>query len=257
MDHFTLISAFLAGLLGSVHCIGMCGGIVGVLVMGLPEPTRRSLPLLLPYIAIYNIGRIASYIVAGLLVGFLGAQFTKLLPMDNPHVVAMWVSGLFMIALGLYLGAWWQALVILEKTGAHLWHKIEPFGRRFLPVTHLYQALGLGIVWGWLPCGLVYSVLAFALASGSAVRGSLLMLAFGIGTLPMLLLMGSTARWFTRFAGQLVVRRIAGATVIVFGLFILFGPHHSMQHQHDASTMSHEVNTSMEKMHDMPMHHHE
>lgn len=245
MDNFTLLSALLAGLLGSVHCIGMCGGIVGVLTMGLPESVRHSLSSLLPYVITYNIGRMTSYVLGGLLAGFLGSQFTQLLPMDNPRMITMWVSGLFMIALGLYLGGWWQALVILEKIGARLWHKIEPLGRRFLPVTRFYQAFSLGLVWGWLPCGLVYSILAFALASGSVIRGGMLMLAFGIGTLPMLLLMGSSAQWFTRLANQLVVRRIAGATVIVFGLFILFGPHHHME------------STSM-SMEDMPVsaHHH-
>ncbi len=239
MDNFTLLSALLAGLLGSVHCIGMCGGIVGVLIMGLPESTRHSLPSLLPYVVVYNIGRVTSYIIGGLLAGFLGAQFTHLLPMANPHIITMWISSLFMIALGLYLGGWWQALVILEKMGTHIWRKIEPLGRRFLPVTGLHQAFGLGLVWGWLPCGLVYSILAFALASGSVVRGGSLMLAFGIGTLPMLLLMGSSAQWFTRLAGQLVVRRIAGATVIIFGLFILFGPHHMQHEKMDSSTISH------------------
>jgi hypothetical protein len=226
----TLFTAFLAGLIGSTHCIGMCGGIVGVLTVGLPKEIRQSHLYLWPYLLTYNLGRIGSYTLAGIFMGFLGAQFAQFLPLDNPRIVAMWVSGLFMIALGLYLGAWWQALTLLEKAGSYLWRKIEPVGRRFLPVKTPIQALGLGLVWGWLPCGLVYSILVFSLTSASALQGGLLMLAFGIGTLPMLLAMGATAQWLTRFAQQLLVRRMAGAIVILFGLLILFSPYHSHHH---------------------------
>ncbi|MCK5522531.1 MAG: sulfite exporter TauE/SafE family protein [Thiomargarita sp.] len=221
----TLFSAFIAGLVGSVHCIGMCGGIVGLLTMSLPDNVRQSYLRLIPYLLTYNIGRISSYIIAGVLMGFLGSQFSQVLPLENPRIVAMWVSGLFMIALGLYIGAWWQTLTFLEKAGGYLWRKIEPLGRRFLPVKHPLQALGLGLVWGWLPCGLVYAILFFALTSNSAWNGGLLMLAFGLGTLPMLLTMGATTQWITKFAHKLIVRRIAGLIVILFGLMI-FLPHH-------------------------------
>ena len=223
----TLFSAFLAGLIGSVHCTSMCSGIVGILTVNLPNDVRQSWLRSTPYLLTYNLGRISSYIVAGVLVGFLGEQFIQWLPFENPRSIAMWVSGLFMIALGLYIGAWWQVLLILEKAGGYLWRKIEPLGRRFLPVKNPMQALGLGLVWGWLPCGLVYAILPFALTANSAWHGGLLMLAFGLGTLPMLLTMGVAAHWLTNFVRRLIVRRIAGAIAIVFGLMILFVPHHS------------------------------
>lgn len=221
---FTLFSAFLAGLLGSGHCIGMCGGIVGMLTMNLSTDVRQSFPRLIPYLLNYNIGRISSYTIAGILAGFLGAQFTSWLPVENPRVIAMWITGFFMIALGLYIGSWWQFLTYFEKVGSLLWSKIEPFGRRFLPIKTPFQALGLGFIWGWLPCGLVYGILFFALASGSALNGGLLMLAFGLGTLPMLLTIGATAQWLTRFAQKRIVRKIAGTIVILFGLMILLMP---------------------------------
>ncbi len=239
----TLLTAVLAGLTGSLHCIGMCGGIVGMLTMNLSPTVRQSYLRLTPYLFTYNFGRLSSYVLAGILMGWLGAQFSQLLPMDNPRVVAIWVSGLFMMALGLYIGAWWQALSILEKSGSYLWQQIEPIGRRFLPVKTPWQALGLGFIWGWLPCGLVYSILFFALASANAVQGGLLMLAFGVGTLPMLLLMGTTAQWLTRFAQQIMVRRVAGALIIIFGFFILFGPQHH-RHSVDSSPA-----TSSESIH--------
>jgi sulfite exporter TauE/SafE len=240
ITEMTLFAAFIAGLLGSGHCIGMCGGIVGALTMSLPDNIRQSHNRLIPYILTYNIGRIGSYTLAGVLMGFLGAQFAGVLPLENPRVIAMWVSSIFMILLGLYIGAWWQALTYLEKAGQYLWRKIEPLGRRLLPVKSPLQALGLGILWGWLPCGLVYSILAFSLTSGSALQGGLLMLSFGIGTLPMLFAMGATAQWLTRFAQKLIVRRIAGAIVILFGLFILFGPHHNKA-QHNNHQSNHEM----------------
>jgi uncharacterized protein len=227
-NELTLLSAFIAGLLGSGHCIGMCGGIVGLLTMNLSVEVRQSFSRLIPYLLTYNFGRISSYMIAGLLAGFLGQQFANWLPLENPRMIAMWVVGFFMIALGLYIGAWWQFLTYFEKAGSFLWRKIEPIGQRFLPVKHPLQALGLGLIWGWLPCGLVYGILFFSLASGSALDGGLLMLAFGLGTLPMLLTMGATAQWLTRFAQKLIVRRIAGTMVILFGLMVLFmPPHHS------------------------------
>jgi len=222
ITELTLLSAFLAGFLGSVHCIGMCGGIVGALTMSLPNHVRHSHFRLFSFLFIYNLGRITTYTLAGTLSGFLGAQFVQYLPLENPRMVAIWVSSFFMIALGLYIGAWWQVLTLLEKIGANLWHKIEPLGRHFLPVKHPLQALGLGLIWGWLPCGLVYSVLTFSLSSASAWQGGLLMLSFGLGTLPMLLTIGATAHWLTRLAQKKIVRQLAGAMIILFGLYIAY-----------------------------------
>lgn len=231
-SELTVLSAFLVGLFGSVHCIGMCGGIVGSLTMGLSETVRQSWVRLVPYLLMYNLGRIVSYMLVGFLAGFLGQQLAHLLPLDNPRMVAMWVSSIFMIILGLYIGGWWRILTVLEKAGSQLWRYIEPWGRRFLPVKTPIHALGLGIIWGWLPCGLVYSVVAFAVTTGDAWQGGVLMLAFGMGTLPMMLALGATANWLVRITRHSVVQQIIGALIIVFGLFIVFGPHHKMAHSH-------------------------
>ncbi|MEN9848834.1 MAG: hypothetical protein RL368_1574 [Pseudomonadota bacterium] len=252
-----LISAFLMGLLGSVHCFGMCGGIVGALTMGLPAQLRQSPQQLLPYLLTYNIGRIASYSLAGALIGFLGGQFANALPMDSPHAIAKWFTTIFLIILGLYIGSWWQALSILEKWGSHLWRKIEPIGKRFLPVTHPMQALGLGLVWGWLPCGLVYSALALALTSGSAFNGGALMFSFGLGTLPMLLAIGTTAHWLNQWTKRLSVRRAMGAIIIGLGIYSLVAPHN---HGNHAGHAGHEHAESTEHTehagHDMSQHEH-
>ncbi len=225
----TVLSALLVGFLGSTHCIGMCGGIVGTLTVGLAPEIRSSRRRMAPYLFAYNLGRITSYIVAGVLVGYLGSQLSHGIAHQYALLVARLVSGVFMVALGLYLADWWRVLVRLERLGSVIWRRIEPLGRRFFPVTGPLQALGLGLVWGWLPCGLVYSALALALASGNAVEGGEMMFAFGLGTLPALLTVGITADWLKRLARNPWVRRGAGALILLFGLTTLFVPRLGME----------------------------
>ncbi len=215
----TLAAAFMIGLLGSTHCIGMCGGIVGALTLGLPESTRRATWRMLPYLLAYNSGRLLSYAVAGLIVGLLSHSAGQVFQMRYP--IGGIVGGVFMLALGIYIGGWYPALAGLERLGGKLWRRIEPFGRKLTPVTSLPQALGLGALWGWLPCGLVYSTLAWSAAAASATQSALLMLAFGLGTLPMLLTMGGAAQRLQAFTRNQWTRYIAGALLIAFGVMIL------------------------------------
>jgi hypothetical protein len=126
-----------------------------------------------------------------------------------------------MIALGLYLAGLWRGVAQIERLGKGSWQKIEPLSRRFIPVKTPWQALPFGMIWGWLPCGLVYSVLIWSLSAGSAVQGLLLMLAFGLGTLPNLLLMGTAANRLNYFTRQPVVRLVAGLIVCAFGVLML------------------------------------
>jgi sulfite exporter TauE/SafE len=220
----SLFSAFLVGLLGSTHCLGMCGGIVSALTFGLKDDIRRTPWSLFPYLLTYNTGRITSYVVAGTLLGAIGAQAFRLAPSAQVGLVVRLVTGGFMIALGLYLAGWWPGLQRLERWGGVLWRRIEPLGRRLLPVDHPLKALGFGLVWGWLPCGMVYAVLAWALTSGSAGHGASLMLAFGLGTLPMLFAIGAAAEWLKDFVRHPWVRRSAGMLIIVFGVYTVAAP---------------------------------
>ena len=211
------VGAFVVGLLGGVHCIGMCGGIVGAISLGMPGEQRSRWPMLLAY----NTGRIASYTLAGAIAGGLGFFFSGLLPVQQAQQVLLGIAGLFMILLGLYLGGWWNLLSHVEKAGGYLWRRIEPLGRGLLPVRHIRQALVLGALWGWLPCGLVYSVLIWSVSAGGAGQGALLMLAFGLGTLPNLLAMGAAAAQLQRFVRLPWVRQAAGLLIILFGVFQL------------------------------------
>ncbi len=213
-------AAFTVGLLGGVHCVGMCGGIVGALSFGLPQDQRSGWGAL-PFQLAYNLGRIASYTLAGALVGGLGVLLAGLLPVALAQRVLLGLAGVFMVLLGLYLGGWWAGLMRVEQAGGGLWRRVEPLGRRLLPVRRPGQALLLGAVWGWLPCGLVYSVLIWALSAGGAAQGAGLLLAFGLGTLPNLLLMGAAAGWLAARVRRPAVRQAAGALVLLFGLYTL------------------------------------
>ncbi|MEZ5542049.1 MAG: sulfite exporter TauE/SafE family protein [Pseudomonadota bacterium] len=232
MNIETLGAAALVGLLGGTHCIGMCGGIVGALTSGLSGDLRNSRRRLFAAQLAYNIGRVVSYGVAGLLAGLLGQQATTM-GLTGGFPVGGVVAAIIMILLGLYLGGWWQILQWTERLGAHLWRRIEPLGRRFIPVRHSGQALLLGLVWGWLPCGMVYSVLTLALASGSGPEGGAIMLAFGVGTLPTMLAIGIAFGSLGRWVRDARVRKAAGILVILMGVVMLLAiPGRHGHHSH-------------------------
>jgi len=215
-----LLAAFLVGLLGGTHCFGMCGGIVGALSSGLSLELQTSRWRLVAAQLAYNGGRISSYVFAGVLLGLFGQQLGEAGLLQGFPLGRM-IGGVVMILFGIYLAGWWQSLLWLEKAGAHLWKYIEPFGRRYIPVRSAAEAFLLGLVWGWLPCGMVYAVLALALTSGSGAEGGLLMLAFGLGTLPALLTIGLAYNTLNRFIRDPRIRMLAGIIVIVMGIFML------------------------------------
>jgi hypothetical protein len=216
-----LASVFVVGLLGGVHCVGMCGGIAAALTFGLPAERQGRLAWLLPFLLAYNAGRIASYTLAGAIMGGAGVLLSRFAPVQGAQRGLLMLAAVFMILMGLYLGGWWSGLARLERAGGVLWRRIEPFGRRLLPVQRPTQALALGLLWGWLPCGLVYSTLVSAVSAGGAWQGAAVMLAFGLGTLPNLLAMGAAAGAIAGFARRPWVRRAAGASVLLFGLWTL------------------------------------
>lgn len=215
MPDSTFLALFLVGLLGGTHCVGMCGGIVGALSMG--APGRWSMHLA------YNVGRILSYGLAGAIAGAVGAASLGLDSQVPMRLALYLVANLMLIALGLYLLGVTQALAFTERAGQLLWQRLQPLTRRFLPARTVAQAFPLGMLWGWLPCGLVYSALATALSSGSAVRGGLCMLAFGLGTLPNLLLAGIVLARLNEFVRRPAVRIASGLLVLGFGLYGLLG----------------------------------
>ncbi|BAW24782.1 MULTISPECIES: sulfite exporter TauE/SafE family protein [Pseudomonas] len=211
-------SALVLGLLGGGHCLGMCGGLMGALTLAIPPEQRsRRLRLLLAY----NLGRIFSYASAGLLLGLAGWAVA-----NSPAALGLRVvAALLLIAMGLYLAGWWSGLTRIEALGRGLWRHIQPVASRLLPVSSLPRALLLGALWGWLPCGLVYSTLLWAASQGNAGYSAALMLAFGLGTWPVLLATGLAAERVNALLRRRSVRVAGGVLVMLFGVWTLPGPH--------------------------------
>ncbi len=212
IDYF---SAFIIGLLGSGHCIGMCGGITTMFTSSLAKDSP-GYPV---YILGYNFGRITSYAVIGAIAGFTGSLAAKNigLPIAGLKVIA----GIFLILLGLYIGQWLMWLTKVELVGKKLWQYISPLSKSLLPVNSIKKALLLGAVWGWLPCGLVYSTLTWSLASGSASTGALIMLSFGLGTLPAMLSLSYSLVKGQKLLKDIRIRKFIALLLIGYGVFTL------------------------------------
>lgn len=222
MQDFNYLTAFIIGLMGGVHCIGMCGGIVGALSFSQSESPSRARFGVFSLLLSYNLGRLFSYTLAGALMGGIGWLATHWLDIRQLQLLLQLLAALFMLLLGLYLAGWWPVLLYLEKLGGVAWNRLEPVGRRLLPVRRPTQAVLLGMIWGWLPCGLVYSVLVWSVSAGGFIEGGLLMLSFGLGTLPNLLAMGLFASRLRNFLHHAWVRQLAGSMVMLFGLWSLY-----------------------------------
>ena len=216
-------TAFMAGLLGGAHCAAMCGGIVSLTCTPGADgkPRGSSFPLT------YNLGRIASYVLAGALAGALGQAGMALRGGALAQHLLMFLMGATLIVVALNVAGVRPVTRGIEAVGSLLWRQVQPVSRHFLPVKHSWQALGLGVIWGWLPCGMVYAVLLTALASGNAAEGALILAAFGLGTLPKQLLIvtavGRASRWmqikWMRYVASLLI-----AAVGIYGMLHVLQP---------------------------------
>ncbi|BCL75461.1 membrane protein [Jeongeupia sp. HS-3] len=214
MVEYNLLALFLAGLLGGGHCLGMCSGVVTAFSLQLPPGNRW------PYHLGFNAGRIAGYALIGALLGGIGS-FSVLLQLQAMKTVLFILAQLLLIALGVYLAGWANWLTRLERLGVPVWRHIQPLLRRALPIRHWSQTLWVGLLWGWLPCGLVYTASISALASASPLKGMLAMLAFGLGTLPNLLLIGSMTQSLLRVFRHRWMRNLIGSAFIAWGIWQL------------------------------------
>ncbi len=210
-------AAFVTGLLGSAHCLGMCGGISGLFAVNVAvAPLRTQVPRSIAY----NGGRVLTYAILGIVVALLGKTMVDSIPrLAAPVRLA---SGVLIILIGLQVAFSWRILTPLETLGAKLWHRIAPATKGLLPVESSGQALGLGLIWGFLPCGLVYSVLLLAASTADPVAGSLVMLAFGLGTMPAMIATGLSASKLGQFMNRR--RRGAGLLIVLIGIATIAMP---------------------------------
>lgn len=217
MMHVDIISAFIIGLLGSGHCLGMCGGITTMLTSAIDPNSDKKLKHWL--VIFYHTGRVASYTFIGAFVALTSSLFIKTVGL--PLLFLQTIAAFFLIFLGLYIGQWLMWLTHVEKVGKQLWKYLSPLSKHVIPVKNKRQALGLGVLWGWLPCGLVYSTLTWALASGDVTSGALIMFFFGLGTLPALVTLSFGVNALKQLLIHSYFKKSSAILLIMFGLYQL------------------------------------
>jgi uncharacterized protein len=240
MTGLNLLPVFLIGLLGSVHCVGMCGGIVSAFSVASQSANDRRRRFPVPVIATstsfvsteaidtslrvlsYNAGRISSYALAGAAAGGIAQGARALSWLSSFEIGAYWLANIMLVLLGLYLMDAWRGLSRLEDAGRTIWRHIKPLMNHFLPMNTPAKAFALGGLWGWVPCGMVYSVLLTAMLSGSATSGAAVMIAFGLGTLPTLLGIGMVGARLQALTRRRAVRVASGLIVLAFGILGMY-----------------------------------
>lgn len=244
-----MLAAMATGLIGSVHCVGMCGTAATALLSRAPAALApagglASIPVVwatantnaakvktgvaaplssaLRASLAFNLGRLASYAAAGaILAGTTGVLASQLVLNDTmPLRTSIYVIGqLFVIAIGFYVAGFTHLLTPLERAGSVFWRRLAPYTRRWSSPGNAGQAFVLGGLWGWIPCGMVYGALASAMSSGGAAAGAMVMLAFGLGTLPAMLMMGAIGPSLRRVLADANLRLALGAMIIGVGVF--------------------------------------
>ena len=230
-----LLIAFNLGLFSTLHCLGMCGGILSTL-MFLSKDTNASQKGTRQSFA-YNIGRVISYSIAGLLAAFLTNAIIITISLANPHLVLQTISAVVLIAIALNILGVLPFNTYLEKMGSKLWKYLQPLGKHFLPVNSPVRAMLFGMLWGWLPCGMVYSALILAMSTGDAVYGMLTMLCFGLGTLPGMVSAGYFSSALIRLRDNQKFRILTALMLIMLAISLplsalYFSDHHSGQNSH-------------------------
>jgi sulfite exporter TauE/SafE len=224
--------AFIMGLFSSLHCVGMCGSIIGTLTLSLEPKIRENKRRLLPFVFNYNLGRILSYSIAGLLAGIIGSVLSLPFAEGEAYRGLQIISAIIMTCAGLYIAGWFPGFAYIEKIGSRFWKVLEPFGRKIIPVKKLRHAFLFGMIWGWLPCGLVYTALALAATSGDIVQSALTMLSFGLGTLPAVVGVGVIGGMISKLARMNQFKQVIGILLIILALFAALPWLNPMRLQH-------------------------
>jgi len=217
----SIFNAFIVGLFSTIHCLGMCGGIIGTLTMSLPEQARNNALRLFTFTSVFNFGRIVSYTLAGAIAGAFGQTVMEIISPRYAHIILQVFATLIMVGIGIHLAGWFPHFNLIEKIGTPLWKKLEPLAHKLLPVQRPAQAFMFGLIWGWLPCGLVYAALIWSTSSGDAIHGALFMLAFGAGTLLPVMTAGMLTGWMVKISHTPYIRPVVGSLIIILALLSL------------------------------------
>lgn len=214
------IAALLIGLLGAGHCLGMCSGIASAITFS--SQTSKNKISAFTSLFLYNIGRVSSYSLAGAIFAGSSSALIVFFGGKEALIYLRVLAAILMLCLALYISRLWFGLVHLEKVGQFFWRFIKPIAQYFLPLKHPALALPLGFLWGWLPCGLVYSTLSWAASSGNAENGALIMLGFGLGTLPAMLTIGSLSQQLKFTLNHHYFRYTSALLLSVFALHTFY-----------------------------------
>ncbi len=213
MTH-NFIAALIIGLLGSGHCLGMCSGIASAITFAEKKKQNRISSVLA--VVLYNIGRVCSYSIAGFIVAGSGSALVVLIGGKEALIYLRIFAAILMLFLALYISRIWFGLAKIEQAGQFIWRFIKPMAQYFIPLKHPLFAFPLGFLWGWLPCGLVYSTLALAASSGTSMNGALYMIGFGLGTMPAMLSVGSISHQLKYYLNHYLFRYGSGLLLAIF-----------------------------------------
>jgi sulfite exporter TauE/SafE len=224
-DTITFWAAFLTGIAASGHCFAMCGGMAGAL--GLRAQHSQHNASAITHTLMYHGGRIGGYALAGALCGLFGSALTAILDSAKLGAALRIASGVLMLFIAARILLRWNGLAWLERQGAKFWTRIQPLATRQLASTHIFNAVAVGFLWGWLPCGLVYSMLLFAATSADAWQGAIIMITFGLGTLPSMLTSSLLAAQLQTAIKHTATRLVSGIALACFGIWMIVG---ALQH---------------------------
>ncbi len=213
--------ALFIGLFSSLHCVSMCGSIIGTLSFSLKPEIRQNKVKMTTFVFSYNLGRIFSYMLAGLIVGLVESLLSLPFGDEHGHQLLKIISAAIITGAGFYIAGWFPSFAYIEKTGSRFWKTIEPYGRKLIPVSSLKQAFLFGMVWGWIPCGLVYTALALSATAGNISTSILIMLTFGVGTLPAVMGTGMVSSFISRLSSLKTSKQIVGMLLVLVAIMSL------------------------------------
>lgn len=236
MIYALVLTAFLAGLAGSAHCFGMCGGMAGALGMRARVNSSSATSTALRA-TLYHVGRIGGYASVGAIGGAFGHSAHWALELTRFEGMLRAAAGVLTLLIAVRILTRWNAFAWLERAGARLWTRLQPLTKRALTSGHWSGHLAVGLLWGWLPCGLVYSVAIMSMTANGAAAGSAVMVAFGLGTLPAMLSSSILAGALPQLPQRTWFRHATGTAMLIFAAWMIIGaasPIHTM-HEHQGT----------------------